>query len=79
MVEDKRNQITFDAFENRYMAVIATSKRARQILDRAEKRNMTVDTEKVIQQALNEFYDGKISVFVTNAPPATKKRSKEKD
>jgi DNA-directed RNA polymerase omega subunit len=78
MVVDKKVPLIVDIVDNKYMAVIAASKRARQLLDRAEKHNLTVDTEKVIQQALNEFFDGKITVTLPEGVTA-KKRSKDKD
>ena len=78
MAEDKKVQSNYDAAGNRYLAVIATSRRARQLLERAEKHNLTVDTEKVIQQALNEFVDGKIGVSKPEGTPY-RKRSRDKD
>jgi DNA-directed RNA polymerase subunit K/omega len=78
MAEDKKVLINYDAADNKYLAVIATSRRARQLLDRAEKHNLTVDTEKVIQQALNEFIDGKIYVSKPEGTPY-RKRSRDKD
>ena len=76
MSEEKKVQ-TMESIENKYMSVLAASKRARQLLDRAEKHNLTVDTEKVVLQALNEFMIGKVTY--TNAPVAVKKKSKDKD
>jgi DNA-directed RNA polymerase omega subunit len=76
MSEEKKVQ-TMESIENKYMSVLAASKRARQLLDRAEKHNLTVDTEKVVLQALNEFMIGKVTY--TNAPVAAKKKSKDKD
>jgi DNA-directed RNA polymerase subunit K/omega len=65
-----------DPMANKYISVLAASKRARQLLDRAEKHNLTVDTEKVILQALNEFVGGK--VLVSQIPtPGGKKRSRD--
>ena len=76
MSEEKKVQ-TMESIENKYMSVLAASKRARQLLDRAEKHNLTVDTEKVVLQALNEFMIGKVTY--TNSPVAPKKKSKDKD
>ena len=76
MSEEKKIQ-TMESIENKYMSVLAASKRARQLLDRAEKHNLTVDTEKVVLQALNEFMIGKVTY--TNATVAAKKKSKDKD
>ncbi len=76
MSEEKKVQ-TMESIENKYMSVLAASKRARQLLDRAEKHNLTVDTEKVVLQALNEFMIGKVTY--TNFPVAPKKKSKDKD
>jgi DNA-directed RNA polymerase subunit K/omega len=78
MSSEKKAPVVIDVVENKYMSVIATSKRARQLLDRAEKHNMTVDTEKVIQQALNEFLDGKLTMSKPEGTPY-RKRSKDKD
>lgn len=65
-----------DVMENRYMAVLAASKRARQLLDRAEKHKLTVDTEKVILQALNEYMSRKVTYIQFDN---TAKKKKEKD
>lgn len=73
MTEDKKAQVT-NTEENKYMSVIAASKRARQLLDRAEKHNLTVDTEKVILQALNEFNTGKVTYVNIPVPPKKKKK-----
>jgi DNA-directed RNA polymerase omega subunit len=80
MSEEKKSQ-TMESIENKYMSVLAASKRARQLLDRAEKHNLTVDTEKVVLQALNEFMSGKVTYTnAAMAAPATgKKKSKDKD
>lgn len=76
MTDDKKNQ-TIEPLENKYLSVLAASKRARQLLDRAEKHNLTVDTEKVILQALNEFMIGKVTyAFPTGT---TKKKKKEEE
>ncbi len=74
MTDDKKNQ-AIEPLENKYLSVLAASKRARQLLDRAEKHNLTVDTEKVILQALNEFMIGK----VTYAFPTTTSKKKKKE
>ncbi len=76
MTEEKKVQ-TMESIDNKYMSVLAASKRARQLLDRAEKHNLTVDTEKVILQALNEFMSGKVTY--TNHPVPPKKKRKEED
>ncbi len=76
MTDEKKVQ-TMETIPNKYVSVLAASKRARQLLDRAEKHNLTVDTEKVILQALNEFMIGKVTY--TNAPVSSKKRSKDKE
>jgi DNA-directed RNA polymerase subunit K/omega len=76
MTEDKKTQLA-ELYENRYLSVLASSRRARQLLDRAEKHNLTVDTEKVVLQALSEFLDGKIGYSMVNIPP--KKKFKDKD
>ena len=59
--DDKLNSIFVNP-ENKYLSVLAASKRARQLLDKAEKHNLTVDTEKVILQALTEFRGRKSSI-----------------
>lgn len=76
MTDEKKTQ-TMETIPNKYVSVLAASKRARQLLDRAEKHNLTVDTEKVILQSLNEFLIGKVTY--TNTPVAAKKRSKDKE
>lgn len=76
MTEEKKAQ-TMESIENKYLSVIAASKRARQLLERAEKHNLTVDTEKVILQALNEFMIGKVTYVV--GPPPSKKKKKEEE
>jgi DNA-directed RNA polymerase omega subunit len=73
--DDKLNS-TFVNPENKYLSVLAASKRARQLLDKAEKHNLTVDTEKVILQALTEFREGKVQFSLTEIPT---KKKKEKD
>ncbi len=75
--DDKLNS-TFVNPENKYLSVLAASKRARQLLDKAEKHNLTVDTEKVILQALMEFREGKVQFTFSDAP-VKKKKDKEKD
>ena len=76
-MSDEQKSSGFGTGENKYVSVLAASKRARQLLDRAEKHNLTVDTEKVVLQALNEFMNGK--VMVSNSPVPSKKKSKDKD
>jgi DNA-directed RNA polymerase omega subunit len=80
---DEKKILTIATVENRYLAVIAASRRARQLLDRAEKHSLTVDTEKVVLQALNEFLIGKVTYVqptgVIAHTPSSKKKSKEKD
>jgi len=76
MTEEKKAQ-TMESIENKYLSVIAASKRARQLLDRAEKHNLTVDTEKVILQALNEFMSGKVTYTVFPVPSKKKKKDEE--
>lgn len=79
MSEEKKAVAVNDPLENRYTAVLAASKRARQLLDRAEKHNLTVDTEKVIQQALTEFLTGKVVFTAPDASSTNKRKSKGKD
>lgn len=74
---DEKKASSSESLENRYMSVLAVSKRARQLLDRAEKHNLTVDTEKVILQSLNEFLSGKVTY--TNSPVPPKKKKKDED
>ena len=76
MTEEKKPQ-TMESIENKYMSVLAASKRARQLLDRAEKHNLTVDTEKVILQALNEFMSGKVTYINVPVPPKKKRKEEE--
>ena len=76
MTEERKAQ-TLESIENKYLSVLAASKRARQLLDRAEKHNLTVDTEKVILQALNEFLSGKVTFTVT--PTTSKKRKRDEE
>lgn len=76
-MSDEKKTRAVDPFENRYISVLASSKRARQLLDRAEKHNLTVDTEKVVLQALNEFVSGK--VVPVNGPVAPTGKKKKKD
>jgi DNA-directed RNA polymerase omega subunit len=75
MTEEKKPQM-MENIHNKYISVIAASKRARQLLDRAEKHNLTVDTEKVILQALNEFMIGKVT-YTNNPVPEKKRKSKD--
>ncbi len=77
MTDDKKAPSSETGLENRYMSVLAVSKRARQLLERAEKHNLTVDTEKVILQSLNEFVDGKVTY--TNTPVPSKKKKKDEE
>lgn len=74
---DEKKAPNFESAENRYMSVLAVSKRARQLLERAEKHNLTVDTEKVILQSLNEFLSGKVTY--TNTPVPAKKKKKDEE
>jgi DNA-directed RNA polymerase subunit K/omega len=53
-----------DPMENKYLAVLATAQRARQLLNRADRRGMQVDTEKVIGQCLEELGTGKLKYKV---------------
>ncbi len=76
MTDEKKAPI-LESMENRYMSVLAVSKRARQLLERAEKHNLTVDTEKVILQALNEFVEGKVTYTNHPVPPKKKKKDEE--
>jgi DNA-directed RNA polymerase omega subunit len=79
MKEENKSQ-SLEPIENKYLSVIAASRRARQLVDRAEKHNLTVDTEKVIQQALNEFLSGKVTYGLPNIPTVTSKtKKKDKD
>ncbi len=73
---DEKLNKSFENPENKYLSVLAASKRARQLLDKAEKHNLTVDTEKVILQALSEFKSGKVQ-FTLNETPVKKKKEKE--
>ena len=61
-MSEKKEIPILEPLSNKYVSVLAASKRARQLLERAEKHNLTVDTEKVILQALNEFMGGKVLV-----------------
>ncbi|HVZ79482.1 MAG TPA: DNA-directed RNA polymerase subunit omega [bacterium] len=74
MSDDKKTP-TLESADNKYISVLAASKRARQLLERAEKHNLTVDTEKVVQQALSEFMSGKVTF--TNQPVPSKKKKKD--
>ena len=76
MSDDKKTP-TIETLENKYISVLAASKRARQLLERAEKHNLTVDTEKVVQQALSEFMSGKVTF--TNQPVPSKKKKKDEE
>ena len=77
MTDEKKAPSSENGIENRYMSVLAVSKRARQLLERAEKHNLTVDTEKVILQSLNEFVEGKVTY--TNTPVPSKKKKKDEE
>lgn len=77
MSDDKKTTPVLESAENKYISVLAASKRARQLLERAEKHNLTVDTEKVILQALNEFMSGKVSHSNQPVPPKKKKKDEE--
>ena len=68
-----------DPKDNKYLMVLTASKRARQLLERAEKHGTAVDTEKVILQALHEFWDGKVTYEFPEEAAPFKKKSKEKD
>ncbi|MGH7739898.1 MAG: DNA-directed RNA polymerase subunit omega [bacterium] len=76
-MSDDKKAVAVETQENKYISVLAASKRARQLLDRAEKHNLSVDTEKVLLQALGDFLKGKVTY--TNHPVPPKKRYKEKD
>jgi len=76
MTEKKAATPVYEPLANKYVAVLAASQRARQLLDRAEKHNLTVDTEKVILQALNEYMSGKVVVHHT---PMTGGRKRGRD
>jgi DNA-directed RNA polymerase omega subunit len=76
-MSDDKKALTVETLDNKYISVLAASKRARQLLERAEKHNLSVDTEKVLLQALDEFLRGKVTY--TNHPVPPKKRHKEKD
>jgi DNA-directed RNA polymerase omega subunit len=78
MSKNEKNQ-NAELYENKYLTVLTASRRARQLLDRAEKHGMAVDTEKVILRALNEFMAGKISYEFPGDTSASKKKQKEKD
>jgi DNA-directed RNA polymerase subunit K/omega len=76
-MSDEKKATATEPIENKYMTVLAVSKRARQLLDRAEKHNLTVDTEKVILQSLNEFISGKVTY--TNTPVPSKRKKKDEE
>ena len=75
--KEKKNPL-LDSKENKYLSVLVSSRRARQLLDRAEKHSLAVDTEKVVQQALKEFNGDKIAYEFSEVVPP-KKKQKEKD
>jgi DNA-directed RNA polymerase subunit K/omega len=78
MAKEKEKPAVVDLYENKYLVVLTASKRARQLVSRAEKHGMAVDTEKVILQSLNEFREGKIAYeFPGGTSP--KKKHKEKE
>ena len=77
MSEEKKT-VTVESLDNKYLSVLAASKRARQLLERAEKHNLSVDTEKVLLQSLNEFLSGKVTYTMSAVVPS-KKKHKEKD
>lgn len=76
-MSEKKETQTVANLENKYLSVLAASKRARQLLDRAEKHNLTVDTEKVVLQALNEYMIGKVTYTNFPLPPSKKKKRDE--
>lgn len=47
---------------SRYTVVIATSKRARQLVDHAEPLTMNYRVDKPVSIAVNELYEGKIKI-----------------
>lgn len=54
---DKDNIIS-----SRYTVVIATAKRARQLVDHAEPLTMNYKVDKPVSIAVNELYEGKIKI-----------------
>jgi DNA-directed RNA polymerase subunit K/omega len=79
LMSEEKKSATVESVENKYLSVLAASKRARQLLERAEKHNLSVDTEKVLLQSLNEFLSGKVTYIMTDVPVVSKKKSKAKD
>lgn len=72
MSDDKLTE-SLQTYGNKYLIVLAASKRSRQLLSRAEKHGMSADTEKVILQSLEEVVSGKLT-FDVGVPPPTPKR-----
>lgn len=54
---DKDNIIS-----SRYTVVIATAKRARQLVDHAEPLSMNYKVDKPVSIAVNELFEGKIKI-----------------
>ncbi len=52
-----------DVVGSRYTIVIAAAKRARQLVDRAEPLISKVKVDKPVSIAVNELYEGKISII----------------
>jgi DNA-directed RNA polymerase subunit K/omega len=46
---------------NKFVTAIAASKRARQLLDKADRHNVAVDIERVHRQACKELMNGKLT------------------
>jgi len=59
VISQDANDITI---ESRYTIVIATAKRARQLVDRAEPLIAKIKVNKPVSIAINELYEGKIKV-----------------
>jgi DNA-directed RNA polymerase omega subunit len=72
-------QLSFESVGNKYLLVLAASKRSRQLLDRAEKHGMSADTEKVILQSLEEVLNGKVTYDVPPPPGSAAAKKKAKD
>jgi DNA-directed RNA polymerase omega subunit len=75
MFNDKITE-AFQGVENKYLLIIAASRRSRQLLDRAEKHGMSADTEKVILQSLEEIVNTKVTYDIPPVPD-TKRKSKD--
>ncbi len=76
----EKPQLSFESVGNKYLLVLASSKRSRQLLARAEKHGMSADTEKVILQSLEEVMNGKVTYDVPPAPgSAAAKKKQAKD